>query len=328
MPLTQLSELTGHEVSLVPMGANKKRRFLVTKEDGELSMDDLLEQILKEGLKDEETIDKVTKNLGLEEDEQKAFKAVMKIVSSEGSPLSKEKLMKALGAMGVSKSDEDEGDVKKAEGDDDEKKEPAKKSDDDDDKSDPVNKEATTPKGGEMSKVPVQKEDGSWDLSGVDESLRPALEAVCKSNQQLSQQLSDQTTANKSLAEKLKVETDARVLKQFEERARDMGHIGTEATKIAQILKSAYDADPANGKAVEAVLKSASDKIKESGLFNELGTSGSNGTPGAGAWDKIEKAASKFTDADPKMSHADAVDLVLKKHPELYSEYQAEKGAK
>ncbi|MCK4517853.1 hypothetical protein KAT92_03695 [Candidatus Babeliales bacterium] len=323
MPLTQLKELTGYEVSFVPRGANGKKRFLVTKEDGELSMDKLLQQILKEGLKDEESIDKIAKNLDLNEEEKTVLKAVMKMVGSEASPMTKEKLIEALSAD-VEKEESPE-DKEKALKEEEakaklEKEEKEKK--EKEEAAAAVNKEN---KGGSMpGKVPVMKEDGSWDLSGVDGSIRPSLEVICKSNEQLTKTISIQKSINETLADKLKSSEDARVLKEFEAKAEAMGHLGESATDLAKVLKSVYDADPENAAAVEAILQTASTKIEKSMLFEETGSNGAGGDGGS-AWGKIEKHAEAITKADSKISNADAIDLVLKNHPELYAEYEQEK---
>ena len=313
MALTQLTNLTGYEVSLVPMGANKKKRFLVVKENnGDLEMNKkLLERILKEGLKDEDAVAKVAKNLGMSEDETDVLKAVMKLCGEGGMPA--EKLMKAMTDMGYGVEEMEE----------EEKEKNTEKEDAPSDKKDEeVNKEN---KGG-VVKVPVQKEDGSWDLSGVDDSLRPVMQVICKSNEQLAKALNDQKTANASLAEKLKTEKDARVLKEFEEKAISFGHLGQDAKNLAKVLKAAHEADPENGAAIEEILKSANAKIEQSNLFAEKGTTGSGfGKAGAGAWSKIEKMAQDISKSDPKVSNAEAIDLVLKKHPELYEEYSNEK---
>lgn len=315
MALTQLTNLTGYEVSLVPKGANKKRFLVVKENNGDSEMNKkLLERILKEGLKDEDAVAKVAKNLGMSEDETEVLKAVMKLVGEGGMPA--EKLMKAMKEMGyeVDKmEDEEEEKEKNTEKEDD----PSKKKDEE------VNKEQR--KGGDV-KVPVQKEDGSWDLSGVDESLRPVMQVICKSNEQLAKALNDQKTANVSLAEKLKTEKDARVLKEFEEKAISFGHLGQDAKNLAKVLKAAHEADPENGAAIEEILKSANAKIEQSNLFAEKGTTGSGfGKAGAGAWSKIEKMAQEISKSDPKVSSAEAIELVLKKHPELYDEYTNEK---
>lgn len=326
MPLTELTDYTGYEVSLVPLGANKKKRFLVTKEHGELAMDKLLEQILKEGLKDEGSVDKVVKNLGMNEEEGMVLKAIMKMVGGDKAPLSKEKLMKALDDMGEKSPEQ----IKKMEEEEEEKKEKIKKAEEEEaaaikkakEEEEEVNKNL---KGGTMpAKVPVLKEDGSWDLSGVDENLRPALEVVCKSNEMLTKTITSQELVNKSLAEKLKTEQDARVLKEFEVKAQSYGHLGDDATALAKVLKSAHDADPKNCEAIEMILKSANAKIEEGNLFKEAGAT-STTMHGATAWTKIEKMAEGFETADPSLSKADAIDLVLKKHPELYDEYSQEK---
>jgi hypothetical protein len=315
MAITLLKDLATYEVSFVPKGANKKKRFLVVKENGEIDMDKLLEMILKEGLKDEEQVSKVAKSLGLDEDGEKALKAVMKLCG-EGSPLSAEKLGKALKEMGV-----DMGDAPA-------KEEPPKSTEKEEttppapDNETPVNKEDNTKKGGSMpTKVPIQKEDGSWDLSGVDESIRQVLEVVCKSNEKLAKSLTTQKDENKSLAEKLAAETNARVLKEFEERAKEYGHVGDDAKELAKVLKAAHDADPENGKAVEAILKAANEKIEAGKVFEEVGTSG---TTGGSAWQKIEKSAEKMREDKPELTTEAAIDLVMKHNPKLVEEHYAE----
>jgi len=329
MPLTQLSDLTGYEVSLVPQGANKKKRFLITKEDGELTMDELLQQILKEGMKDEEATSEIAKAMDMSEEQEKVFKAIMKIMESESCPLSKEQLKKAL-AGGVEKMDDEDEDKKDIEKEgnpfadknkdkkDEDKKDIEKEEDEKDEEN--INKEGDT-----MSKVPVIKEDGSWDLSKVEKNLRPSLEVICKSNEQLTKTISIQKQINETLADKLKASEDARILKEFVEKAESYGHLGDSALDLAKILKTAHDADPENCIAIESVLKAANNKINESSLFEEAGSNGGFDSIAGSAWGKIEKHADELVKHDSKINHADAIDLVLKRHPELYSEYESEK---
>jgi len=325
MPLTLLSDYTGYEASLVPKGANLKKRFLVVKENGDTCMKSLLEKILKADLKDEDKVDEVAKNLDLGEEEVKVLKAVMRMVGSDDSPLNKANLMKALESLG-GKEVKKEGDektpeeIKKAEEDEAAAAAAKKKAE-----TEAVDKEGKG--GGDMPKIPVMKEDGSFDLSGVDEALRPSLEVVCKQVQASNTALAAQTAKNITLADELKAERDARVLKEYEAKANALGHEGEEGKKIARVLKSAYEVSKENGETTEAVLKSAHEKVEKASVFEELGTGGSNQTRhGQGAWEKIEKAADDIIkDSDKSITKTAAIDLVLKQHPELYKEYEAEK---
>ena len=95
--------------------------------------------------------------------------------------------------------------------------------------------------------VPVKKEDGSWDLSTVDEKLKPALEVVFKSNEQLEK-------TNKTLADELRVERDLRVTKEFNQKAIAMGYAGDEAATVAKSLKDTYSISKEAGESLEKVL--------------------------------------------------------------------------
>lgn len=314
MALTQLSQLTSYEVSFVPKGANLKKRFLVIKEDGEEDMDKLLEQILKGDMKNEEAVTKIAKSLGLDDKAETVLKAVMKMVGAEGSGLDSKTLSKALKAF----DGPDKEELEKAKKEEEEKAAKAKKEEEEKEKAAKAKKE-----GDEDMKGPVQKEDGSWDLSGVDVALRPSLEAVFKSNEVLQKSLNTQTKTNETLADQLKTEKDARVMKEFVEKAEGYGHLGEDAVELAKVLKSVHDADPKNGEAVEKILKSANKKVEDGNLFSELGSTGVG--HGANAWDKIEKAAELVQKEKPTMTQSAAIDLVLKNNPSLYNEYEAEK---
>jgi len=61
--------------------------------------------------------------------------------------------------------------------------------------------------------------------------------------------------------------------------------------------------------------------------FNEalkpIGTS-ERGEPAGGAWDRIEQKARAMTDADPKLTHQQAIEAVMEREPALYAEYERE----
>ena len=308
MSLTLLSNLQPYEVSFVPRGKNNKK-FLITKENGEIEMDELLKALQASGgLKDVAKFEAVIKEFSLGEKEQAALKGILTLTDSAG--ISSDVFTKVLKGMDKLKmTDLDPSELEKIKKmcKDELHKEFQEK-----EKSfkEKITKELLE----ESSKmVPVKKEDGSWDLSTVDEKLKPALEVVFKSNEQLEK-------TNKTLADELRVERDLRITKEFNQKAIAMGYAGDEAASVAKSLKDTYSISKEAGESLEKVLKSAADKVKESEVFKEFGTTG--GHQPNSAWEKIEKSAETIRATMPNLSQEQAIDLVMKNNPALYAEYE------
>lgn len=309
MKLTLLSNLQAYEVSLVTRGKNNKK-FLVTKEHGEENMDELLKSLLANGgFKDGEKFSVIAKELSLGDKEQAAFKAMFTLADNSGVNADvMTKVLKGMGKIKMNDLDPDELAKIKKMCKDELKKECAEE----------LEKEFKNKIQKELEEgikmTPIRKEDGTWDLSTVDEKLKPALEVVFKSNDELQKQ-------NKTLADELRAERDLRISKEFQEKAVAMGYAGDEAVKVAKSLKDAYSVSKEAGENIEAVLKSAGERVKESAVFEEFGTTGSG--KGNTAWEKIEKQAELIQKESPKLSQAQAIDLVIKNNPSLYAEYEA-----
>jgi len=158
----------------------------------------------------------------------------------------------------------------------------------------------------------------SLDLSKVDKSLKPALEAIFKANK-------EQVEKAARLEKELKAERETRREKEFIEKAAGMG-IGGKTEDLAKILKGVADADPTLYGKLEALLKGAAEQIKKSSLFAEIGTRSEGALPGQDAWAKIETIASGMVEKSAdKISKSDAIDAVLKtaEGRRLYDEYKA-----
>lgn len=171
--------------------------------------------------------------------------------------------------------------------------------------------------------VPIQKEDGSWDLSGVPDAARPAWEAVFKAQAETATKLEKAQTELAETREALRTkEIIAKADTQFKAvGARD---------DIVTVLKEAGDKLSAEGyESLVSLLSAANERIETGDLFKEAGYTGGATGEGTDAWAKIEKAAEALVEkSDTAISKAQAVDRVLST-PEgsaLYSAYMRETG--
>ncbi len=186
--------------------------------------------------------------------------------------------------------------------------------------------EATMP---EAVKQPVVKSDGTIDFSQVPEAVRPALELIYKSNQELA-------TANKELVQKnadLKKQQDedraAVREKEIVQKSAEFSHLGIPAADIVDQLKLA---DKAGKEMFDKVCKNfeaLSNQSKESAMFKELGTTQNNGR-GGDAYALIEKAAEAWVQkSGEKLTKEQAFTEFIEKSSEgqkMYAEYKKQRG--
>lgn len=311
--LTELEKVNAYEVSLVPFGVNEKKKFLITK-NGETTVSNILTQILKSNFKDTEKLTEIAKSKGLDEKATNGLVAILKIAGAEDIGLDQGKVIDVLKSLSGEKSI----DELKNELTIEIKKE--LKIDSSEPNGTHINKNNHDNGGNLMNGVPVLKSNGEWDLTKVDENLKGVLGPILKQNEKFAQD-------NKNLSEKLQASEDARVLKGFEDKAKEYGHVAEDATKLASVLKSIHDANPENAEAIEAVLKSANKKIDEAKVFEEVGSNKAS-EMGSSAWAQIEKSAEQLQKNKPELTQAQAQDLVLKNNPKLYADYLEEKEGK
>ena len=189
---------------------------------------------------------------------------------------------------------------------------------------DPTNDD-TIRKGGpvEAHEVPIQKADGTWDLTGVPDSSRVFYESVLKAQTETAEKLEKAETELAETRDALR--TEAIIAKAEKEFA----HIGAR-DDVVEVLKAANEKLDADGYEKLVSLLSASDeRIAKSTLMDELGRSSFESAPAGDAWDKIEKAADDLVEkASDGMSREKAIDRVLKtaEGKRWYGEYLAETG--
>lgn len=306
--LSELFDMNTYEVSLVPFGANEKKSFLITKNNGELEMDKAtLALILKGNVENEDKLKEIAKSLKLDEKAESGLVAIMKLASGTG--LDTAGLTQVLKSLNGEKS---EVEIKK------ELETSLREELTTEIKKQLETKENNVDGGSEVSGfVPVQKDDGTFDLTKIEKSEgQEGLIAIMKAHNAT-------VLVNKSLAEKLKDQEEKALMTEFVAVAKSYGKEGDEGKATVQIMKALHDAGKTEElEAYKLTLKSHNDQMLTSNLFKEHGTSTS--TFGMGAMTKIEKKAETMMREKPELTQEQAQSLVIKNHPELYAEYEAE----
>lgn len=150
-------------------------------------------------------------------------------------------------------------------------------------------------------------------LKGVSEPLRKRMEDLEKRAEE---------------AEKVaKAEHDARVTKEFIEKAAGYSHLPMKAEEFGPVLKALAEKAPDEFAKIEAVLKTAEEQVATANLFGEAGRSG--GAVGADTFAKIETVAKGLVEKGLAKTMPEAIAKAAEMHPDLYHEYRAElrKGA-
>jgi len=98
--------------------------------------------------------------------------------------------------------------------------------------------------------------------------------------------------------------------------------LGDDPQVLTKTLYEMKKSNPANYDAYIQVLDKSLDLVRKSGLFDEIGKSGSAATPSA--LDKINSVATEIRKANPSLSVAAAQAQAWQDHPELVQEYDAE----
>ncbi len=174
---------------------------------------------------------------------------------------------------------------------------------------------------------PVQKEDGTWDLTGVPDETRPFFEAMLEKADETAAEL--ESTKEKlakaheqtgELSEKLR-------LKEFIEKAdREYGKVGS-TDEIAEILKAASEHfDEETFGKLETLLKAANAKIESGDLFAELGRTALGESAPDSAYAEAVKKADEMVEKSGDLSREQAMGKVWEQNPDLYARYMSETG--
>lgn len=194
------------------------------------------------------------------------------------------------------------------------KKDPKQVADDEGDNMD--EKDQATKKD---KKAAVEKKDGELDLSGVPEDMRPQLESIFKSNQEL-------VAKSQRLETELNAERKTRREKEFVAKCDGFKHYAGDKHELALQLMELSDANP---KLYDNVVKQLEaveiEKAAAAGtIFRELGSS-APGTAGT-SFEAIEKAAEGYVaKSGDKVTKEGAVEkfLATEQGKAMYTAYKA-----
>lgn len=169
--------------------------------------------------------------------------------------------------------------------------------------------------------APVRKADGSWDMSGLDsvpQEVRPMVEQLWKAH-------IDQVEKAEALEAALKKERDERALREYVAKAQELTNLPMQPAELGLVLKTIHDQSAEVGEKVLQLLASVNAQLAENAIYKEIGQGGS--TAGS-AYEKLQAAAKGLVQKDATMSFEQAMLRVMELHPELYSEYLAERGSR
>ena len=169
-------------------------------------------------------------------------------------------------------------------------------------------------------RVPVKKEDGTWDYDGVPEEAVGFFSTLIEKSEQTSKELAE---AREQIA---KAEEDKR---QSQSIAKAAGYSHVAAPDdLAPILKEAAEKlDPETVEKLESVLGNAEERISKGDLFSEMGKRTSVDTSGSDAYSTaVKKAAELVEKSDTALTQDQAMTKVWMENPDLYGQYLAENG--
>jgi len=169
--------------------------------------------------------------------------------------------------------------------------------------------------------VPVQKEDGGWDYTGVPEEARAFFSTQIEKADKMAKDLAE-------AQERLQKADDTMKHREALAKAASLSHVAP-ADDLAPILKEAAEKlAPESVEKLHELLSAAETRIAKGDLFTEQGSRATaDGTPKSDAYSTaVEKASEIVSKSDVKMSQEQALARVFEQDPSLYSKYLAETG--
>ena len=360
MPLTALTELETVEVSLVPKGANLKKRFPIMKRDEENSMSDILHAVIDAQTSEDSHFENVIKSAQLSEEAGEAIKGAMKILSAYADQVPTEQALDVVSSgLGISKSDvakedkDEEDEAKKAEHDKDEEKEvkelavmiaeaeedekekgmhddeeEKKKGMHEDDEKESASKEDEEDDAKKMMEYKEKEdEDEEAKKSSLQKSMRDLDPAVRDQVQALWKSQKEAVEKAQRLEKSLAAERDERLRKEFVAKAHKEYKFvpGKSPDEIGLMLKSLHAIDSQIAKDIEGIFKSVSAMIEKGSLLDEIGSTMTGAGDSSSAYGKLDSIAKSRVSKSGE-SYAKAFEFAMKNNPELYTAYLNEQA--
>lgn len=313
--LKALTDLDTLEVSLLRQKRGAQgARFAIEKSEEEVEeMEEILKAVLELELDNEDEIKKVFKKADISAKGQGALIGAVRLLNSFKDELPKDAMSVIAKLSGLDLPVTKEVHVETPE----EKK---KREEEEAKMAKAKHKDKKYP-------FPFKKEDGTLDLSGVPEEMRPGFEILWKQNDDLVKKNEALSAKSDETAKILKEERDQRLEKEWIAKAEnDFPFIPGSSEDNGKMLKSLSDSDPDAAKAIVAKFEALNEQIASSALFQEHGSGRADGS--STAMQRIEKAAEELQKSDPKLSKSQAIVQITKASPDLTAAYYAEKAVK
>ena len=343
MPITALTDLETVEVSLVPAGANLKKRFPIMKRDEENSMSDILHAVIDAQTSDESHFDSVVKSADLSEEAAAAVKGAMKILNAYSDVLPTEQAVGLVSkGLGLEKAEEEEDETKEDDAEEEVKElsEMLEDADKATEFEEGKESEGSTLADEETNKAKEDEEDevAKEDEDEDEDAEKSTPLALQKSLKSLKPAVRDQVTAlwksqkeaiakADKLEKSLRIERDERLRKEFVDKAqKEMPFVpGKSPEELGLMLKSLHGMDSQIAKDIEGIFKSVSAMVEKGDLLDELGSSMTGSGMGGSAYGKLDSIA-KSRVAKSDESYAKAFEAAMKNNPELYTAYLNEQA--
>jgi chemotaxis protein histidine kinase CheA len=339
MAITALTDVETLEVSLVPQGANKKKRFPVLK-SAEKNMSDILHAVIDAPSSEDNRFDQVVKSssLGNNPEAAEAVIGALKILNAYSDSVSPaeavglvadglgvEKGMYEKGSKYEEKAEEEEEEaevkIEMTEEEEETKKEEEEETEKAEHEEEETEKEEHEEEETEKAEEDEEeKEDVEKSLKSLPENVRNQMTALFKSQKEAI------AKADK-LEKALKVERDERLRKDFIAKAqKDFPYVpGKSPEEVGLMLKSLHSVAPKIAEDVENIFKSVSATIEKTGLLTELGSGMSSGGDSASAYGKLDGIARQAV-TKSGVSYAKAFETAMNQNPELYTAYLNEQA--
>ncbi len=309
--VTKLTDITTDEVSLVGKGANKKKFLLFKSKEG--TMEELIKELLEEvkPLDGEKDLVAKLKKSKMSEGDIAITQAALRLLSGVTDGIKKSGIVikgfeqeepakvdaKAAGEYLKGAKPEDRQAVAQAAGIEPERFEQA----------------FAEPKPDDIE-GDILKADGSLDEKKVPKELRPALQLLFKDRQETKKQLSE---ANEKI-EKAEKEKKRSAIQKKAEEVKDVPSVNVE-----ELTDTLMKLDEEDQEKLLKPLRASAEAISKGKLFGEKGRPGPGLSEGQ-TIEKVNELAKGLVQKNDKLTEADAIQQVLKDHPELYADYVKE----
>jgi hypothetical protein len=295
--ITKLTSVQTQEVSLVRRGANNKRFALTKSKEIDMSFHELLKSVLETEAEGEGQLIESLKAAEADEDAIQCAVANYRLQNGFRDKLSKEAFAEVVKAAGY--------EMDKAKTSPDKDKDKAK----------------------DKGKEPFPGAKPPFKAKSEKSDMSPEMERVFKEQQE---ELATLRKDHDDLLAKTEKENKERIRKEYIAKcANDYSFVpGMSAEEMGEMLQKAYETSDDFGKKLEKQWEQTNEAVSKSQLLVNQGIVPQNDGQCATAWTKMnELAKQKIQKAEGGLSEAQALDQVMKEHPELYQEYLSENPA-